>query len=58
MTDREQRIHDLALVVVENSLEDVDESFVIRHYAKEAIRVYKEAVKVIEKELDREEEKE
>lgn len=52
MTDREQRIHDLALVVVENSLEDIDESYGIRQYAKEAVKVYKEAVKLIEKELD------
>ena len=52
MTDREQRIHDLALVVVENSLEDIDESYGVRQYAKEAARIYNEAVKLIEKELD------
>ena len=52
MTDREQRVHDLALVVVENSLEDIDESYGVRQYAKEAVKIYTEAVKVIEKELD------
>ncbi|MBQ1307465.1 MAG: hypothetical protein IIZ64_01545 [Erysipelotrichaceae bacterium] len=52
MTDREQRVHDLALIVVENSLEDIDESYGIRQYAKEAVKIYNEAVKVIEKELD------
>ena len=52
MTDREQRIHDLALVVVENSLEDIDESYGIRQYAKEAVKIYNEVTKIIEKELD------
>lgn len=52
MTDREQRIHDLALVVVENSLEDIDESYGIRQYAQEAVKIYDEAIKLIEKELD------
>ncbi len=52
MTDREQRVHDLALVIVENSLEDIDESYGVRQYAKEAVKIYNDAVKAIEKELD------
>ena len=52
MTDREQLVHDLALIIVENSLEDIDESFGIRQYAKEAVKIYNEAKELIEKELD------
>ncbi|MBQ6560181.1 MAG: hypothetical protein IJL85_05065 [Erysipelotrichaceae bacterium] len=52
MTDREQRIHDLALIIVENSLEDIDETFGVRQYAEEAVRIYKEALELIDKELD------
>ena len=52
MTDREQLVHDLALIIVENSLEDIDESYGIRQYAKEAVKIYNEAKELIEKELD------
>jgi hypothetical protein len=52
MTDREQRIHDLALIIVENSLEDIDDSFGVRQYVEEAVRIYNEAIELIDKELD------
>ena len=50
--DKEQVAHDLALVVVENLLEDVDEGLGIRQYSLEAVDIYRKAREVIMKELD------
>ncbi|MBQ6478750.1 MAG: hypothetical protein IJI44_05190 [Erysipelotrichaceae bacterium] len=50
--EKEQVAHDLALIVVENLLEDVDENMGIRQYSKEAVDIYKKAKETIMKELD------
>ncbi len=50
--DKEQIVHDLALIVVENVLEDIDEEYGIKQYSKQAAEIYKAARDIIEKELD------
>ena len=50
--DKEQIAHDLALVVVENILEDVDDGLGVRQYSAEAVRTYKEAKEIIMQQLD------
>ena len=52
--DKEKIAHDLALIVVENILEDIDEDYGIRQYSTEAAEVYKRAKEIIVKELEKE----
>lgn len=50
--DKDRIAHDLALVVVENLLEDVDDDLGVRQYSKEAAEIYTQAKEIILKELD------
>ena len=50
--DKEKIAHDLALIVVENMLEDIDDEFGIKQYSEEAVSIYKTAIEIIRKELD------
>ena len=52
--EKEQIIHDLALIVVENILEDIDDDFGVRQYSAKAAEVYKQAVEIIGKQLEKE----
>ena len=51
---KEQITHDLALIVVENMLEDIDEEYGTKQYATEAVDVYKQAFEIIMKRLEEE----
>ena len=50
--DKEQIAHDLALIVVENMLEDIDDAYGVREYSQEIVELYQQAKEVIIKELD------
>ena len=52
--DKEQIVHDLALIVVENMLEDIDEEYGARQYAAETVDIYKQAFEIIMKRLEEE----
>ncbi len=52
--DKEKIAHDLALVVVENVLEDIDDEFGVRQYSSEAVNIYKQAKEIIMKQLEEE----
>ena len=47
--DKEQIAHDLALIVVENMLEDIDNEYGVREYSKQIVQDAKE---IIEQELE------
>ena len=49
---KEQIAHDLALVVVENMLEDIDDRLGAKEYSKEAVELYLRVKELIKKELD------
>ena len=51
--DKEQVAHDLALVVVDNTLEYIDDEYNIKQYSIEAVGIYKKAKEIILKELDK-----
>jgi len=50
--NKEQIAHDLALVVVENMLEDIDSEYGVKQYSYEIVEIYNEAKEIIMKELD------
>ena len=50
--DKEKIAHDLALIVVENVLEDIDDEYGVRQYSVEAAEIYRTAVEIIMEELD------
>ena len=50
--DKEKVAHDLALIVVENILEDIDDEYSVKQYSQEAVNVYLKAKEIIERELD------
>ena len=51
--DKEKIAHDLAVIVVENVLEDIDDDYSLKEYSKEAVAVYRRAKENILKELDK-----
>ena len=53
--EKEKIAHDLAIIVVENVLEDIDDDYSLKEYSKEAVAVYKKAKDNILKELDKKE---
>ena len=53
--EKEKIAHDLAIIVVENVLEDIDDDYSLKEYSKEAVAVYKKAKENILKELDKKE---
>ena len=50
--NKEQIAHDLALIIVDNIIEDAELEYGIRQYSLEAVGIYKEAKEIILKELD------
>ena len=52
--EKDRIAHDLALIVVENVLEDIDDEFGIRQYSLEAADIYKQAKEIIMTQLDQE----
>ena len=52
--DKETIAHDLALIVVENMLEDIDEDYRVSRYATEVVEIYKQAFELIVKHLEEE----
>lgn len=51
--DKEKIAHDLAVIVVENILEDIDDDYNLKEYSKEAVAVYRKAKENILKELEK-----
>ena len=52
--DKDRIAHDLALIIVENVLEDIDDEFGIRQYSLKAADIYKKAKEIIMTQLDQE----
>lgn len=52
--DKKQIAHDLALIVVENMLEDVDDGYSVKEYSNQAVSIYESAKEIILKQLDKE----
>ncbi len=50
--DKEQIAHDLALIVVENMLEDIDNEYGVRENSKQIVQLYQDAKEIIEQELE------
>lgn len=50
--NKEQIAHDLALIVVENILEDIDNEYGVKQYSSEVVDIYNQAKEIILKELD------
>ena len=50
--DKEQIAHDLALIIVENMLEDIDSEYTVKQYSSEVVQIYEKAKDLILKELD------
>ena len=53
--EKERIAHDLAMIVVENILEDIDDDYSLKEYSKEAVALYRRAKENILKELDKKE---